>query len=109
MRLIALYPRASSAFASCSDGDDALVRACRVVVETCHRGPSVGQCLDDLGPLASDCLGCIGAHQCDYTVCQGEVPGCRLPLDLVDRGDRIDAGSRPTDAGAKPGDAGSGG
>lgn len=101
---------ATSAFVSCSDsGDDSLVRACRVVVETCHRGPSVGQCLDELGPLAVDCLGCIGAHQCDYAVCQSDVAGCRLPLDLIDPRDRIDVGTRPPDAGSQPADSGSGG
>jgi len=89
----------STVVASCSEGaDDSLVRACRVVVETCHRGPSVGQCLDDLDSLTQDCVDCIGTHECDYTKCQAEVAGCRIPPWLLDAKDRIDAGPTPPDA-----------
>jgi hypothetical protein len=69
----------------------------------------VGDCLDDLGPLAGDCLGCISSHGCDYTVCQSDVPGCRLPPQVIDLGDRIDFGPRSSDAGSNPRDSGSGG
>jgi hypothetical protein len=88
------------AFSSCSDGgDDVVVRACKVIVTGCKKGDSVGQCLDELGLLTSDCLGCISEHGCDYATCQSDVPGCRLPEYMLDPKDRIDPGPRPADAG----------
>ena len=88
------------AFTSCSDGgDDAVVRACKVIVTGCKKGDSVGSCVDDLGLLASDCLGCISAHGCDYATCQSDIPGCRLPGNMLNEKDRIDPGPRPLDAG----------
>jgi hypothetical protein len=96
-----LFVLALGAFASCSDGgDDSVVRACKVIVQNCKKGDSVGTCLDDLGPLASDCLGCVAAHGCDYATCQSDIPGCRLPGYMLDPSDRIDVGPRPPDAGS---------
>jgi hypothetical protein len=95
-----LFLLALGAFASCSDGgDDTVVRACRVIVQDCKKGDSVGTCLDDLGPLGSDCLGCVAGHGCDYATCQSDIPGCRLPGYMLDPNDRIDPGPRPPDAG----------
>ena len=105
-------------FASCSDGgDDPVVRACKVIVTGCKKGDSVGQCIDDLGPFATDCLGCISGHGCDYATCQSDIPACRLPEYMLDSKDLIDPGPRPSDAGtrdtgqteASPAEAGSGG
>src|SRR5688572_24922855 len=94
------------AFSSCSDGsDDSVVRACKVIVDGCKKGESVGACVDDLGSLASDCIGCISGNGCDYATCQSDIPGCRLPDYMLDPKDRIDPGPRPLDAG--PTDAGS--
>lgn len=96
-----IFLLALSAFASCSDGgDDSVVRACRVIVDSCKKGDSVGTCIDDLGPLAVDCLGCISGHGCNYATCQSDIPGCRLPGYMLDPKDRIDPGPRPLDAGA---------
>lgn len=96
-----LFVLALGAFASCSDGgDDTAVRACKVIVQTCKKGDSVGNCLDDLGPRGSDCLGCIAAHGCDYATCQSDVPGCRLPGYMLDPSDRIETGPRPPDGGS---------
>jgi hypothetical protein len=109
---------ALAAFSSCSDdGDDPVIRACKVIVNGCKKGDSVGSCIDDIGPLTADCLGCISGHGCDYATCQSDIPGCRLPGYMLDPKDRIDPGPRPPDAGAPdtgqlepgPADAGSNG
>jgi hypothetical protein len=88
------------AFPSCSgSGDDSVVRACRVIVETCQRFTSVGGCLDEIGSLSTDCLDCVSTHGCEYATCQSDVPACRLPGFMLDPKDRIDPGPRPADAG----------
>jgi hypothetical protein len=97
-----------SAFASCSDGgDDSLAQACKVVVDNCKRGRSVGECVDDLAPLASDCIGCIASHACDYAACQADIPGCRIPENLLDPKDRIEVDASVPKTG--PADSGSDG
>lgn len=108
LRFGAVFLLVSTVFASCSDGtDDSLVNACKLIVETCHEGTAVGQCLDDLGSASPDCIDCIGAHHCDYAACQADVPGCRIPPWLLDAKDVIDAGPTPVDASTIP-DAGDG-
>lgn len=76
---------------SCSDdGPDVLEDACRVVVDDCGVGTSVGACLDDLGNELDACLDCIASGGCDYpsrcgadaTDAGGE-PLCVLPPAYV--------------------------
>lgn len=61
---------------------DSLSGACQVIVDTCHKTSSLGDCVDQLGSVSPSCLDCIAAHGCDYPTCQRE-PGCRLPLDFM--------------------------
>src|ERR1041384_1709567 len=90
-----VFALVSMVFASCSNGtDDSLINACKVIVETCHRGPSVGECVDDMASLSPDCVACVGAHGCDYSKCQAEVMSCRIPERLLATADRLDAGLR---------------
>ncbi len=110
LRLGAAILLGSTVFASCNDAtDESLVNACKLVVDTCHRGTSVGDCMDDLGGLSQECIDCIGAHQCDYAKCQADVPGCRIPTWLLNPKDLLDAGPRPPDAGTPNPDAGDSG
>jgi len=110
LRFGAVILLVSGVFASCNDTtDDSLVNACKIVVDTCHHGTSVGDCLDDLGGLSQDCIDCISAYQCDYPTCQVSVYGCRIPTWLLNPNERIDAGTRSPDGGASTADAGDSG
>ncbi len=69
---------------SCSDAnDDAIGRACKVIVQDCHAGSSMGDCIDGVVPLPPDCVDCIAQSGCDYASCEVASPGCRLPLALM--------------------------
>jgi hypothetical protein len=71
---------------SCSDdNDDSVGSACKVIVDECHVGTSMGDCIDAIGPLPLECIDCIAAHhQCnDYTTCQRLPSGCRIPVELM--------------------------
>jgi len=72
---------------SCSDSaDDAVGRACRVIVRDCHVMSNQSDCIDIVGDLASyelDCVDCVAQSGCNYfSECQRTVAGCRLPTDL---------------------------
>jgi hypothetical protein len=71
---------------SCSDdNDDPVGSACKVIVNECHVGTSMGDCIDAIGPLSLECVDCIASHhQCnDYTTCQLLPSGCRIPVELM--------------------------
>jgi len=70
--------------ASCSDDNsDTIGGACRVIVETCHVGSSMGECVDAIGSLPADCIDCISRSGCDYASCQVTSQGCRIPVPLM--------------------------
>jgi hypothetical protein len=72
--------------ASCSDdsNSDAVGSACRVIVQECHVGRSMGDCIDGIVSLTPDCIDCIAQSTCDtYEACQASSPGCRLPAELM--------------------------
>jgi hypothetical protein len=82
----ALFIALALALASCSDDNgDALGSACKVIVEECHVGKSMGDCLDAIGPLPAECIDCIASHhKCnDYATCQLLPSGCRIPVELM--------------------------
>ncbi|HEY2367354.1 MAG TPA: hypothetical protein VGH87_13250, partial [Polyangiaceae bacterium] len=56
--------------------------ACRSIVEDCHVGTSVGDCIDELGNLQADCVSCIATQGCNYATCQ-RLAACRIPIDLL--------------------------
>jgi hypothetical protein len=70
---------------SCSDANsDAVGTACHVIVQDCHVGRSMGDCIDGIVSLPPDCIDCIAQSGCDtYEACQAASPGCRLPADLM--------------------------
>jgi hypothetical protein len=71
---------------SCSseDNNDTVGAACKVIVEQCGAVPSMGDCIDLVGGLDSDCLDCVSTStKCDYSACQASIPGCRLPNEVV--------------------------
>src|SRR5262245_11615207 len=93
---------------SCSDAnDDAVGRACRVIVRDCHVMSNQSDCLDVVGDIASydvECVDCIAHSGCGYfSECQRNVPGCRLPTDLQPGGTRP-VGTGPQDASVPPSD-----
>lgn len=70
--------------ASCSDDtSDAIGNACQVIIEDCHAGPSMGDCIDSVGELPEECVDCIASHGCDYATCQRLPSGCRIPIELM--------------------------
>ena len=76
---------AALAAASCSDAnDDSLGTACKVIVDQCHVGPSVGDCIDGLGEQPQECIDCIASSGCaDYASCQRLPSGCRIPTAFL--------------------------
>jgi hypothetical protein len=74
------------AITSCSDdNDDSVGSACKVIVDECHVGSSMGDCIDAIGPLPLECVDCIATHhRCnDYNTCQLLPSGCRIPVELM--------------------------
>jgi hypothetical protein len=74
------------AVTSCSDAnDDSIGSACKVIVNECHVGTSMGECIDKIGPLPLECVDCIATHhKCnDYNTCQLLPSGCRIPVELM--------------------------
>lgn len=73
------------AVVSCSDDNgDSLGTACKLIVQQCHVGPSVGDCLDGLGDETEECVACIASSQCgDYASCQRLPSGCRIPIAFM--------------------------
>jgi hypothetical protein len=67
--------------AACSgDGPSSLEAACRVVVNDCGNGDSMGACIDALGGQFDDCLTCIAQAGCGYVQsCTRDDVGCVLP------------------------------
>jgi hypothetical protein len=69
-----------SAAACSGDEGSVLEDACRVVVEDCGNGDSVGACVDALGDQYDDCLACIADTGCTYvSACTRETASCALP------------------------------
>jgi hypothetical protein len=70
---------------SCSDAnDDAVGRACKVVVEGCKIGTNLGDCIDWMAELPPDCIDCIAASKsCGYASCERSTSGCRIPLSAM--------------------------
>jgi hypothetical protein len=82
LALLALAALASAV--SCSDPvDDALGRACKVIVD-CGVDTTHGDCIDALGTEPIECAECIQDSQgCDYSSCQRSPVGCRIPPFLL--------------------------
>jgi hypothetical protein len=78
------FVSAALALSSCSEAvNDSVGRACSVIVG-CGVNISVGDCVDLLGGEPQDCTYCIENSRCeDYSSCQREPVGCRIPPQLL--------------------------
>jgi hypothetical protein len=84
LRLLAALalPALGSAL-SCSDPvDDGLGRACKVIIG-CGVEITHGDCIDQLGEEPLECTACIEDSGCDYSSCQRDPVGCRIPVGLL--------------------------
>jgi hypothetical protein len=78
-RIVVLVFMAWTAGAACSDDSPSVLEdACRVVVDDCGVGDSVGACLDALGDQLDECLACVAESGCSYGALCAE-RGCDLP------------------------------
>lgn len=77
---------AASWFVACSDDADQLEKTCSMIVNDCHIGNSVGDCIDQLGSQSSDCVACISQAKCQYPdKCDFSTGACRLPPALLSK------------------------
>lgn len=71
------------AASSCSDPvEDSIGEACKVITGCVDI--SMGQCIDNIGSELPSCTDCIAQSTCsDYSSCQRDVAGCRIPTILL--------------------------